>query len=156
MSIDKLSTTVGTTSEILPSGEMKITGLSSAHSEVYYRMQNTTSDVFYISASALTENHNIDIRTLNPGSEIIFFPKNGKYHTNSMVTTMTDSPEIRYLGSLETGTVTGQLLLKEPILINLTQSFGAGKEPSKEEMDRLMDYLGHFNGSKTISIGRFV
>lgn len=42
------------------------------------------------------------------------------------------------------------------VVINLTKSFGAGKEPSKEEMDRLMDYLGYFNGSKTISIGRFI
>lgn len=41
-------------------------------------------------------------------------------------------------------------------LTNLTKSFGAGKEPTKEQMDRLINYLGYFNGSKTVNIGRFI
>ena len=36
-------------------------------------------------------------------------------------------------------------------LINLTQAFGAGNEPTKEEMDSITDTIGYFNGTHTIT-----
>lgn len=36
-------------------------------------------------------------------------------------------------------------------VINLTQTFGAGNEPTKEEMDIIMETIGYFNGTHTIT-----
>ncbi|SFB90952.1 hypothetical protein SAMN04488102_101370 [Alkalibacterium subtropicum] len=42
--------------------------------------------------------------------------------------------------------------VKEPMIINLTQLFGAGNEPTKEEMDAMID--GYFDGTKSFTPGR--
>ena len=43
------------------------------------------------------------------------------------------------------------ILLDNVGLINLTETFGAGNEPTKEQMDIIMDTIGYFNGTHTIT-----
>lgn len=44
-----------------------------------------------------------------------------------------------------------KLTLKYMIALNLTQTFGAGNEPTKEEMDELVKVTGYFNGEYAIN-----
>ena len=41
--------------------------------------------------------------------------------------------------------------LKDVVAINLTQTFGAGNEPSKEEMDRLIEITGYIDGEYALN-----
>ena len=41
--------------------------------------------------------------------------------------------------------------LHSPLVINLTKVFGAGKEPSKEEMDELIELIGWFEDSASLN-----
>lgn len=43
------------------------------------------------------------------------------------------------------------LLLRQPMVVNLTAIFGAGNEPSKEEMDTLIDIVGWWDGEITLT-----
>ena len=49
------------------------------------------------------------------------------------------------------GTVGLELELGNIMAINLTQTFGAGNEPTKEEMDRLIEITGYIDGEYTLN-----
>ena len=57
---------------------------------------------------------------------------------------------LRRFGFLFTGGK-GEIVFDNFMAINLTQSFGAGNEPTKEQMDKLINHLGYFEGEKEVN-----
>lgn len=109
--------------------------------KIYFRtIASATKDTpFKYYQGSLTTTTQIISKNEKVISELYSF-KNGRFHV--YVDAFTSETDIAYFDNM--------------MWFNLTTIFGAGKEPTKEQMDRLINYLGYFNGSKTISIGRFI
>lgn len=69
-----------------------------------------------------------------------------EYVTISLVGTLTNMTSPWALEIREEDLTTNTIYLRDIFVLNLTQSFGAGNEPSKAEMDLLIDLVGYFEG----------
>ena len=79
-----------------------------------------------------------------------FFPSENTLGRHSFVRTpTTDEGNIRFFYIGSSGAV--KAFLDDVILINLTKTFGAGNEPTKEQMDELLAITGYISGERVVS-----
>lgn len=125
-----------------------------------------TNDKVYVESRAIprsdkTKNLNVNY-TLNNASAgtIRAVPspvENRSYRLSNIVTIKVADDGKRFgvrivHGYLDAITALDQVLeVINVSVINLTQTFGAGNEPTKEEMDIIVDIIGYFNGTHTIT-----
>ena len=152
---DKLTFGVGTESSVR-NNEIIITSLAPTQEQISVGLEPEEINVYYASGELQSNSNQDSVRSigLSPNSSISH-SGDGKYMKYSFVITSNGASNnrFRYLSTTRTGSVIeGTLKIRNTMLINLTQVFGAGKEPSVELMDYLMNGLGYFS-THTLTLG---
>ena len=124
--------------QTISDNEMIITNLGNAGPHKVYR--NTTpspsENIKYLAVEMQTDSPQDGIRLGNTGY-IQRHSGSGQYERLSLVGTGTNA--IRILDSNRNGDISGSpVRLRRALLIDLTALFGAGNEPTREQMDELL------------------
>lgn len=135
-------------------GNLLITGRSSGYGFTDVRTPiSFNDDVYYMRGR---------VRVLDESSRIRFMIDDASSYVDKSNPTLNEWYELSLLGTKNTnGSVVFRTFSDDPtdkktevehmLAINLTQIFGAGNEPTKEEMDIIMDTIGYFNGTHKIT-----
>lgn len=113
---------------------------NNANPGIYQTISVSSKSVIYYSGNVKTDND-------NGRSYIGLGTNNGRYFSNKEFETIsgtgivTSSTQFYIMLSLGLGnTIPSDVTMsvKEPLIINLTETFGAGNEPTNEQMDKLL------------------
>lgn len=125
--------------------KMTITNLSSSAFEVYRTLTTTAGHIYYVSVDMLSDSASDALYTSNP--TIL------KYHGGSNKTerlsirTEAESTDIavRLLNTGRSGDISANPIdLSNFFFVDLTESFGAGNEPTLEYFESLLDFYGEW------------
>ena len=132
-----------------------MTGYGANYSEVTYSDSNFVFDVgdkiytnfyFEVLNELCTK---IDVKSFCSSRKTITSPTtNNKYRVSMIVEILENAPSyiyIRYFYNTSEDAKDSVAKLCKPIVINLTKHYGAGNEPSTEEMDSLVSKVDYFN-----------
>lgn len=134
--------------------ELILTKNNSGNGQVWQNVTMNIGDKYYVKVDMLSDR-------IGDGSEVVGVighfgmrhSGSGEYEKLSYIIEATatthairvirsDSPrEVSPLG----------IRIKKPMLVNLTSVFGKGNEPTKEEMDLLLEQIGAFDGKITLT-----
>mgnify|MGYP001205249308 CR=1 FL=1 len=123
-----------------------LTYVSSQSGNVYQHETKVSHGVFYFTVKVRGDGH----IGFNIGTSFEFYRLNlntPSWERHSVVTT-NESPGYFYFGRKS---VRGTVDFDNFFLCNLSNVFGAGNEPTKEEMDALIDIVGWFDGEVTLT-----
>lgn len=102
--------------------------------------------------SHVKSNSNLVWISLHGSNDIVYHSGSGQYEILSSVHTKYttgSSFQVQVVDSRNSGWTA--IYVKNTLLINLTETFGVGKEPSKEEMDELIKVTGYIDGEYALS-----
>lgn len=132
-----------------------MTGYGANYSEVTYSDSNFVFDVgdkiytnfyFEVLNELCTK---IDVKSFCSSRKTITSPTtNNKYRVSMIVEILENAPSyiyFRYFYNTSEDAKDSVAKLCKPIVINLTKHYGAGNEPSTEEMDSLVSKVDYFN-----------
>lgn len=164
---DGLTNWVGNTGAVLEQTPEGLTFNTDSVTAFYYSADNIinakdfkSGDIIYSSISGIIEDTvpvNITIEFVgSPGVKILDFdPRDlGTDFTHSGLYTLDDGfyfSKIRYVYRFPSSDLSGTNIIRNVITINLTQTFGAGNEPTKEEMDALVKFTGYVDGEYALN-----
>lgn len=128
--------------------------VSSPNFSVFQDLTSNTTDKFYYRVIARTTSSDVSsIRITNGGSYLSQNTptQNTWYNLSTLFSfsNTTGRTEVLLYATETTGLV---LEIKESIRINLTAIFGAGNEPTKEQMDAIMTLKGGYFSTATLNV----
>ena len=146
----------GDTESYIKDNEIIVTNLDTIQEEISVGLVPGEINIYYASGELQSNSNEDGVRTigLNPNLSQNH-SGDGKYMKYSFAITSNGSSNnrFRFLNSPRSGPVPdGTVKIRNTMLINLTQVFGAGREPSVELMDYLMSGLGYFS-THTLTLG---
>ena len=151
-----------TTSGTVANNELTITNLAVGETEVSLNLSTINNNKYYIKVDMLTNSSTdslwlVDTTAPNHGDKVFHSGSNSYEMLSSVVAATNTTMQLRILNSPRTGDISASpVKLKGALVINLTKTFGAGNEPTKEQMDSILAKFenSHFNGTQNIWMSR--
>lgn len=130
-------------------GALRIIGPPTSAAGIRQDLKGSTTDKFYIRIHKYENLDDVLIRVFNYGTYTepvsLYFGE-----TNSHIVSKKDGIRF-YIQTLSTVPETTNATIDEVCVINLTQTFSEGNEPTKEEMDELIKITGYIDSGYALN-----
>ena len=125
----------------------------SASSRIEFTLDNTiANDVYYTMFEIKPKFPNETYASVGSSPGVKYNPNAGKWSSLSSLNRAKNNERVRFYHRTDSKYVEGdEIRFRNTTAINLTQTFGAGNEPTKEEMDELIKITGYIDGEYALN-----